>query len=155
MSDLLDLYGEVIKDHGSRPRNFYKPEDANRTAHGHNAMCGDTIDVFLTVDADGRIQNAAFKGEGCAICTASASVMTELLPGKTKEEVEKLFKSFHAICLGHEEEADLGSLDEDVAEYMQMFSGVHKYPMRPKCATLPWHTMDKAMNDTAKQDFSV
>ena len=155
MSDLRDLYQEVILDHGKSPRNFGHPEDANRTAHGHNAMCGDTIDVFLTVDGDGTIQDAAFEGQGCAISVASASMMTEMLKGKSQEDAHHLFETMHALCTGHEDEADLTDLDEDTADRMQILAGVRQYPMRVKCATLAWHTMDKAMNASVKEDLSV
>jgi nitrogen fixation NifU-like protein len=155
MNDLRDLYQEVILDHGKSPRNFGHPEDANRSAHGHNAMCGDTIDVFLTVDGDGTIRDAAFEGQGCAISVASASMMTEMLKGRTQADAHHLFETMHALCTGHEDEADLGGLDEDTADRMQILAGVRQYPMRVKCATLAWHTMDKAMNETAKEDIAV
>jgi len=155
MNDLRDLYQEVILDHGKSPRNFGHPEDANRTAHGHNAMCGDTIDVFLTVDGEGNIQDAAFEGQGCAISVASASMMTEMLKGRTLADAHRLFETMHALCTGHEDEADLSDLDEDTADRMQILAGVRQYPMRVKCATLAWHTMDKAMNEKAKEDISV
>jgi nitrogen fixation NifU-like protein len=155
MNDLRDLYQEVILDHGKSPRNFGHPDGANRTAHGHNAMCGDTIDVFLTVDGEGNIQDAAFEGQGCAISVASASMMTEMLKGRTHADAHHLFETMHALCTGHEDEADLADLDEDTADRMQILAGVRQYPMRVKCATLAWHTMDKAMNATAKEDLSV
>jgi nitrogen fixation NifU-like protein len=155
MSDLRDLYQEVILDHGKNPRNFGQPEDANRTAHGHNAMCGDTIDVFLKVDGEGRIQDAAFQGQGCAISVASASMMTEMLKGKTEADAHRLFETVHALCTGHDEDADLTELDDDTADRIQILAGVRQYPMRVKCATLAWHTMDKAMNDSALGEFSV
>ena len=155
MSDLRDLYQEVILDHGKNPRNFGHPAEANRTAHGHNAMCGDTIDVFLTVDGEGRIVDAAFQGQGCAISVASASMMTEMLKGKTRADAHHLFETMHALCTGHDEEADLADLDEDTADRMQILAGVRQYPMRVKCATLAWHTMDKAMSEKATEDLSV
>ena len=155
MNDLRDLYQEVILDHGKSPRNFGHPEDANRTAHGHNAMCGDTIDVFLTVDGDGTIQDAAFEGQGCAISVASASMMTEMLKGRTEADAHHLFETMHALCTGHEDEADLSDLDDDTADRMMILAGVRQYPMRVKCATLAWHTMDKAMNEKAKEDIAV
>jgi nitrogen fixation protein NifU and related proteins len=155
MNDLRDLYQEVILDHGKAPRNFGHPAEANRTAHGHNAMCGDTIDVFLTVDGDGKIQDAAFEGQGCAISVASASMMTEMLKGKSQADAHHLFETMHALCTSHEDEADLAELDEDTADRMQILAGVRQYPMRVKCATLAWHTMDKAMNATVKEDLSV
>ncbi|HLG86913.1 MAG TPA: SUF system NifU family Fe-S cluster assembly protein [Alphaproteobacteria bacterium] len=144
MDDLRNLYQEVILDHGKHPRNFGHPADANRTAHGHNAMCGDTIDVFLTVDDKGRIRHAAFEGQGCAISVASASMMTEMLKGRTAEEAKRLFGTVHALCTGRED-VDLTTLDDDTADRVQVLSGVRQYPMRVKCATLAWHTMEKAM----------
>jgi nitrogen fixation NifU-like protein len=155
MNDLRDLYQEVILDHGKSPRNFGHPEDANRTAHGHNAMCGDTIDVFLTVDGDGKIRDAAFEGQGCAISVASASMMTEMLKGRTEADAHHLFETMHALCTGHEDNADLSNLDDDTADRMMILAGVRQYPMRVKCATLAWHTMDKAMNEKAKEDIAV
>jgi len=155
MNDLRDLYQEVILDHGKSPRNFGHPDGANRTAHGHNAMCGDTIDVFLTVDGDGTIQDAAFEGQGCAISVASASMMTEMLKGRSQADAHHLFETMHALCTGHEDDADLAELDEDTADRMQILAGVRQYPMRVKCATLAWHTMDKAMNERAKEDIAV
>ncbi len=155
MSDLRDLYQEVILDHGKNPRNFSHPDDANRTAHGHNAMCGDTIDVFLKVDDNGKIEDAAFQGQGCAISVASASMMTEMLKGMTQEDAHQLFETVHALCTGHDEDAALADLDEDTADRIQILAGVRQYPMRVKCATLAWHTMDKAMNDSASGEFSV
>ena len=155
MSDLRDLYQEVILDHGKNPRNFGHPDEANRSAHGHNAMCGDTIDVFLTVDAEGRIADAAFEGHGCAISVASASMMTEMLKGRTEEEAHSLFQTMHALCTGHEDEVDLAELDEDTADRMQILAGVRQYPMRVKCATLAWHTMDKAMNEASAEEIAV
>ena len=149
MDDLRDLYQEVILDHGKHPRNFGHPAEANRSAHGHNAMCGDTIDVFLTVDGDGRIADAAFEGQGCAISVASASMMTEMLKGRTTAEAHGLFETMHALCTGHDDAADLDALDDDTADRMQVLAGVRQYPMRVKCATLPWHTMEKAMTQEA------
>lgn len=146
MDDLRDLYQEVILDHGKHPRNFRHPAEANHFAHGHNAMCGDTIDVYLTVDGGGRIADAAFQGQGCAISVASASMMTEMLKGKTEEEAHRLFQTMHALCTG-KDGVDLDDLDDDAIDRMQILAGVRQYPMRVKCATLAWHTMDKAMSD--------
>ena len=155
MNDLRDLYQEVILDHGKSPRNFGHPESANRTAHGHNAMCGDTIDVFLTVDGSGTIRDASFEGQGCAISVASASMMTEMLKGRSEADAHHLFETMHALCTGHEDEADLASLDDDTADRMMILAGVRQYPMRVKCATLAWHTMDKAMAERATEDIAV
>jgi nitrogen fixation NifU-like protein len=154
MDDLRDLYQEVILDHGRSPRNFRHPPASNRNAHGHNAMCGDTIDVFLTVDAGGRIADAAFEGQGCAISVASASMMTEMLKGRTAEEAHRLFETVHAVCTG-QGEAALAELDEDAAGRVQVLAGVRQYPMRVKCATLAWHTMDRAMDANAADPVST
>lgn len=154
MDDLRDLYQEVILDHGKHPRNFRHPEDANRSAHGHNAMCGDTIDVFLTVGADGKILDAAFDGQGCAISVASASMMTEMLKGRTEDEARTLFQTVHALCTGQEPEA-LADLDDDTVDRVQILAGVRQYPMRVKCATLAWHTMERAMSDGAADPVST
>ncbi len=153
-SDLRDLYQEVILDHGKNPRNFGHPADANREAHGHNAMCGDTIDVFLTVDNDGKIEGAAFDGQGCAISVASASMMTEMLKGRTAEEAHHLFETVHALCTG-QDDTSIGDLDDDTADRIQILAGVRQYPMRVKCATLAWHTMEKAMNGDGSQPAST
>jgi nitrogen fixation NifU-like protein len=155
MSDLRDLYQEVILDHGKHPRNFGHPADSNRSAHGHNAMCGDTIDVFLKVDDDGRIENAAFEGQGCAISVASASMMTEMLKGRSAAEAQRLFHTVHALCTGKDDDADLDGMDEDTADRIQILAGVRQYPMRVKCATLAWHTMDKAMTDAETTEIAV
>jgi nitrogen fixation NifU-like protein len=111
-------------------------------------MCGDTIDVFLTVDDQHRVVDAAFEGQGCAISVASASMMTEMLKGRSEEEAHHLFETMHALCTG-KEDVDLDGLDEDTLDRMQILAGVRQYPMRVKCATLAWHTMDKAMREPA------
>src|ERR1700722_11231922 len=111
MNDLRDLYQEVILDHGKHPRNFGHPAAANRSAHGHNAMCGDTIDVFLTMGDDGRIADAAFEGQGCAISVASASMMTEMLKGRSEADARRLFETVHALCTGQGDDA-LTGLDD-------------------------------------------
>ncbi len=138
MSDLRDLYQELILDHNKRPRNFKKLEDANRSADGYNPLCGDKVKVYLKVE-DGRVNDVSFEGSGCAISKASASVMTESLKGKTVAEVEALFKRFRDLVTGKEstESGDLGKL--------VVFSGVCEFPMRVKCATLAWHALFAAL----------
>jgi nitrogen fixation protein NifU and related proteins len=141
VSELTDLYQEVILDHNKRPRNFGKLADANRSARGDNPLCGDKITVYIEV-ADQAIRDVAFEGAGCAISTASASLMTEAVKGKTLAEVETLFEGFHDLLTGdpsvHEEAApELGKL--------AVFSGVREYPVRVKCATLAWHTLKAAL----------
>ena len=137
--DLRDLYEEVILDHNRTPRNYQKkPEAMNRTAHGYNPLCGDDIQVHLTV-SDGLVTDVGFEGRGCAISTASASLMTEAILGKTETEVHDLFANVHAMLTSKETAsgADVGKLS--------VLSGVRDYPMRIKCATLAWHTLEAAL----------
>jgi nitrogen fixation NifU-like protein len=142
--DLRELYQEVILDHGKRPRNFRHPADANREAHGNNPLCGDRLVVFLKVDDQGVIQDAAFEGRGCAISTASASMMTEMLKGKTAGQAQRLFDAFHHMCTT-DSQGDVPADLADDLEKLQVLSGVRQFPMRVKCATLAWHTMNAAM----------
>ena len=140
MSDLRELYQEVILDHNRRPRNFHKLEGANRTAEGYNPLCGDQITVYLRLE-DGVIRDISFQGSGCAISKASASMMTASLKGKTTDEAEGLFETFHKMVT-----ADL-SMAFDPLELGKLaaFSGVREFPVRVKCATLPWHTLKAAL----------
>jgi nitrogen fixation protein NifU and related proteins len=148
--DLRDLYQEIVLDHGKHPRNLRKPAEANRVGHGYNAMCGDKIDVYLTIGGDGRITDAAFQGQGCAISTASASIMTETLKGRTEAEAKSLYESVHALCT--EDDAVLpDALDDDTADRLMVLAGVRQYPMRVKCATLAWHTMQAAIDGQASE----
>lgn len=136
--DLRDLYQEVILDHNRRPRNFGTLPDANRTAEGHNPLCGDRVTVYVRVEGD-RVAGISFQGAGCAISTASASLMTEALRGKTLAEAHALFHEFRDLVTkgADGEAADLGKL--------AVFSGVREFPIRVKCATLPWHTLEAAL----------
>jgi len=145
MSDLRDLYQEVILDHNRHPRNFGMLEGANRVAEGHNPLCGDRVRVYLQIEED-RIRGIAFRGSGCAISTASASLMTEALKGKTVEEARAMFHGFHdLVTTGGEGDADrLGKL--------AVFSGVREFPIRVKCATLAWHAAQAALD---QQDHPV
>ena len=138
MSDMRELYQEIILDHNRQPRNCYVMDCANRTADGHNPLCGDTVKVYLRIEG-GIIQEISFQGSGCAICTASTSLMTEAVKGKTVAEAEKMFEGFHHMLTGlaEEEGVELGKL--------QVFEGVREYPVRVKCATLAWHTLHAAM----------
>lgn len=142
--DLRDLYQEVILDHGRHPRNLRHPDDANRQARGNNPLCGDRITVYLKVSGDGVIEDAAFEGQGCAISTASASMMTEMVRGKTVEEAETLFEGFHTMCTSGDGAAPEGEL-ADAFEKLQVLAGVRQYPVRVKCATLAWHTLTAAI----------
>ncbi len=140
-SEFSDLYQEVILDHCKRPRNHCRLEGANRQAKGYNPLCGDKVTVYLRLEG-GRVLDASFEGSGCAISTASASILTETLKGKSVAEVETLFQAFHGLVTGKPVPAgqDLGKLE--------VFSGVSDYPARVKCATLVWHTMRGAITGT-------
>jgi nitrogen fixation protein NifU and related proteins len=140
MSDLRDLYQEVILDHNKRPRNFRKVETANRAAEGHNPLCGDQLTVYLRVE-DNVIRDIGFHGSGCAISKASASMMTDSVKGKTMTEAEDLFNKVHAVLTSeHKDQADLDGLGK-----LAVLSGVWEFPARVKCASLAWHTLHAAL----------
>jgi nitrogen fixation NifU-like protein len=148
LDELRDLYQEVILDHGKAPRNFRRPDDANREAMGHNPLCGDRLVVYLNLDDDDTVRDVAFLGNGCAISVASASMMTEIVKGKTRAEAKALFQRFHAMCTG-EEELDSAE-DDDEIDRLQVLSGVRQFPVRVKCATLAWHTLEAALKGEAE-----
>jgi nitrogen fixation NifU-like protein len=139
-SELRDLYQEVILDHGKRPRNFGDLPGANRHAEGYNPLCGDRETVYLRIEGD-VLKDIRFTGAGCAISTASASMMTESLKGKTRPEAEALFARFHDLITG---ESKAGGNGPPLGK-LEVFSGVREYPVRIKCATLPWHTLKAAL----------
>jgi nitrogen fixation protein NifU and related proteins len=138
--DLRELYQDVIIEHSKRPRNYRALDDTARKADGYNPLCGDTVTVYLTVDDRNIVRDVAFQGHGCAISTASASVMTELLKGKSREEVEQLFHTFHDLVTGKAADADPERLGK-----LAVFAGVSEFPVRVKCATLCWHTARAAL----------
>lgn len=140
MSDLRALYQDVILDHSRRPRNFHALEGADRHAEGYNPLCGDRFTIYVKL-TDDRISDIAFQGAGCAISTASASILTETLKGKTLAEAEALFKAFHDLVTGKEPAAGSASSLGKLAA----FSGVWEFPVRVKCATLAWHTLKSAL----------
>lgn len=142
--DLRDLYQEVIFDHNRNPRNFRVMENANRQVEGFNPLCGDRLTLYLKID-DQVISDASFQGVGCAISTASVSLMTEIIKGKTEAEAEQLFKQFHEITTGKSEAAQLQAIGK-----LAVLAGVREYPARVKCATLAWHTLDAALKNQAK-----
>ena len=151
MSDLRELYQTTILDHNKKPRNFCKPDGANREANGWNPLCGDKVTVYLTVDDDGVVREVGFQGSGCAISTASASMMTQAVKGKTLDEVLESFDRFHDLVTG----PSPAVTDPDSLGKLTVFSGVRDYPMRVKCATLPWHTLRSAVRgdgETAKTE---
>ncbi len=143
--ELRDLYQEVLLDHLKRPRNYGRPEGANRQAQGFNPLCGDKVTIFLVLRGD-VIENIAFEGSGCAICTASCSVMTEVLKGKAERDAEKLFGEFHDLVMSDPAaDVDAGRLGK-----LAIFAGVREFPLRIKCATLAWHTMRAALKQSAE-----
>jgi len=139
VTDLQDLYQELILDHGSRPRNLKKLAEANHTAEGYNPLCGDKVKVYVNLDGE-VVKDISFEGAGCAISTASASIMTETLKGKTRAEADALFEMFHDLVTGQERKLDSPELGK-----LAVFSGVSEFPMRVKCATLSWHTLRAAI----------
>lgn len=138
MSDLRDLYQQVIMDHNKHPRNFREMENPNHLAHGNNPLCGDKLVVYVKHDGE-RIQDVSFRGSGCAISVASASLMTEALKGKTLDEAEAIYQQVHKVMTGEE-------TDDDLLGKLEVLSGVQEFPTRVKCATLSWHTMHSAMD---------
>jgi nitrogen fixation NifU-like protein len=147
MSELSELYQQVILDHNKKPRNFRKLETANHSAEGFNPLCGDHLTVYLNLE-EGAVKEISFEGSGCAISKAAASMMTQALKGKSKQQAEALFKEFHGMVAGDtvvgEEDVENESLGN-----LRVFSGVREFPVRVKCATLPWHTMHAALNNQA------
>jgi len=144
MSELSELYQQVILDHNKKPRNFRKLENANHTADGYNPLCGDQMTVYLDLEDD-LVKEVGFEGSGCAISKASASMMTQAVKGKSKEQAETLFHEFHSMVTGELNE----ETEENHLGNLKIFAGVREFPVRVKCATLPWHTLHAALN---KQD---
>jgi len=139
MSDLRDLYQDLILDHGKHPRNFRVPEPCNCHADGYNPLCGDKVSVYLNCETD-RVVDVGIQGSGCAICMAAASTMTEVVKGKSKVEVQDLFAAFTDWVVRGKEAG--GQLPSKLA----VFAGVREFPMRVKCATLAWHTLKAALD---------
>ena len=139
---LRELYQEVILDHSRHPRHFGALEGATHTAEGYNPLCGDRVKIYLALDDAGRIKDITFEGKGCAISQSSASLMTDMLTGRTVAEAEKMMGGFLHLVKG---EADTGELDADDREKLEVMAGVSAFPMRVKCATLAWHTMKSAL----------
>ena len=145
MSDLRDLYQQVIMDHKKKPRNFREIADANHMAHGNNPLCGDALVVYVKMNGD-VIEDVGFQGNGCAISVASASLMTESLKGKTLAEAEVLYDNVHKALTGEDDAAELSGK-------LQVLAGVKEFPARVKCATLSWHTVHAAVDND--HDISV
>ncbi len=146
MDELRDLYQEVIFDHNRTPRNFHKLPGANRQAEGFNPLCGDQLSVYLKVSDQDVIEDVSFEGRGCAISTASASIMTETLKGKTVHQAGALFENFHRLVTGQGVDAAVPATD---LGKLHVLTGVRDYPARVKCATLAWHTLQAALKNAA------
>lgn len=143
MNELRELYQEVILDHSRQPRNFRAEPAASRKAEGYNPLCGDKATVYLTLDGD-VLRDVSFVGKGCSISTASASMMTESLKGKTRAEAEALFQRFRGLLTG-----ELAAPGAPALGKLEVFSGVCEFPVRIKCASLPWHTLHAALEGEA------
>ena len=141
MSEINDLYQEVILDHNKNPRNFREIAHPTQTANGHNPLCGDALKVYLEMEDD-KVKDVAFLGSGCAISKASASMMTQTVKGKTREEAARMFDEFHQMVTG---ELDTET-DENTLGKLRIFAGVLEFPARVKCASLSWHTLHAALN---------
>jgi nitrogen fixation protein NifU and related proteins len=139
MAELRDLYQEVILEHSKTPRNYRELAAANQHAEGYNPLCGDHFTVYLNIEGD-TVRDISFQGSGCAISKASASMMTQAVKGKSKEEAQRIFSAFHKLVTTGEPNGDRGNLGK-----LEAFSGVSEFPVRVKCATLAWHTLQAAL----------
>lgn len=145
-NSLRELYQEVILDHSRHPRHYGALDGATHKADGYNPLCGDRVTVWLVLNAEGRVADIRFEGKGCAISQASASLMTDLLAGKTVAEAEKLMEGFLHLVKGE----PAGDLPEDARDHLDVMSGLSAFPMRVKCATLAWHTFRNAVEEGAQ-----
>jgi nitrogen fixation NifU-like protein len=146
MADLRELYQTTILDHNKQPRNFRVPEHANRQAAGHNPLCGDRVSVYVEL-GDGVVKDVGFQGSGCAISTASASLMTQAVKGRPLAEVEKLFDAFHELVTSDPRV----EIDASRVGKLAVLGGVREYPARVKCATLAWHTLRAALGGSSER----
>ena len=144
--NLKELYQEIILDHGKNPRNLRKSENFNKDAKGHNPLCGDNVHIFLKLDENKKIEDISFEGSGCAISMASASIMTELLSGKNEKQTKEIVSDFLEM-IKKKDILETKNLNENEKTKLMCLSGVKKYPMRVKCATLAWHTLTSAVNN--------
>ena len=148
--NLKELYQEIILDHGKNPRNLGKFNNFNKDAKGHNPLCGDKVHIFLKIDENKNISDISFEGEGCAISMASASIMTDLMKEKKANEVKELIEDFLKMIKDNPEMSSK-IISEDEKTKLMSLSGVKQYPMRVKCATLAWHTLTSAMNNSKEE----
>lgn len=151
--NLKELYQEIILDHGKNPRNLRKSENFNKDAKGHNPLCGDNVHIFLKLDENKKIEDISFEGSGCAISMASASIMTELLNGKNEDQTKEIVNDFLEM-IKNKDKLDNDNLDENEKTKLMSLSGVKQYPMRVKCATLAWHTLTSAV-DNSQDDLNT
>jgi nitrogen fixation NifU-like protein len=151
--NLKELYQEIILDHGKNPRNLRKSENFNKDAKGHNPLCGDNVHIFLKLDEKKKIEDISFEGSGCAISMASASIMTELLNGKNESQTKEIINDFLEM-IKNKDKLDNDNLNENEKTKLMSLSGVKQYPMRVKCATLAWHTLTSAVNDS-QEDLNI
>ena len=145
--DLKELYQEIILDHGKNPRNLRKTENFNKDAKGHNPLCGDKVHIYLKLNENKKVDDISFEGQGCAISMASASIMTELIKGKEEKDIKEIVNDFLEMIKEKDELKSKLLKDEEKTKLMCL-SGVKKYPMRVKCATLSWHTLTSAIDRT-------
>ncbi len=148
--NLKELYQEIILDHGKNPRNLRKTENFNKDAKGHNPLCGDKVHVYLKLNENKKVEDISFEGQGCAISMASASIMTDLVKGKEEHEVKEIVSDFLDM-IKQKDELNNNILHEDDKTKLMCLSGVKQYPMRVKCATLSWHTLTSAINNSQEE----
>ena len=147
--NLKELYQEIILDHGKNPRNLGKFENFNKDAKGHNPLCGDKVHLFLKLDENKNVNDISFEGEGCAISMASASIMTDLMKGKSEKEAKEIIDKFLDL-IKEKDDINTNLLEEDEKTKLMSLGGVKNYPMRVKCATLSWHALSSALDDFQK-----
>ena len=148
--NLKELYQEIILDHGKNPRNLRKTENFNKDAKGHNPLCGDKVHIFLKLNDNKKLEDISFEGQGCAISMASASIMTDLLKGKEEKEVKEIVNDFLEM-IKEKDEINTNLLKDDEKTKLMCLSGVKQYPMRVKCATLSWHTLISAIDNSQEE----
>ena len=148
--NLKELYQEIILDHGKNPRNLRKTENFNKDAKGHNPLCGDKVHIYLKLNENKKVEDISFEGQGCAISMASASIMTDLVRGKEEFEVKEIVSDFLDM-IKEKDELNNNILHEDDKTKLMCLSGVKQYPMRVKCATLSWHTLTSAINNSQEE----
>ncbi len=145
--DLKDLYQEIILDHGKNPRNLGKFDNYNKDAKGNNPLCGDNVHVYLRLNENKKVEDIAFEGHGCAISMASASIMTDMVRGKEEKEVKEIVRDFLGM-IKEKDSLETNILKDDEKTKLMSLSGVKQYPMRVKCATLSWHTLTSALDNS-------